>query len=297
MLLNWSLVRGLAVGVGLCLATATVMADANKTVLARFKNGETISQQDLDDFFARRIDMRHASRSAVGVQNALQEMAMNRALVLEGEAIGERRREGRENERFDEVYSLAVYKKLAPECEPPADTVAARRFFDANPQAFRVPPMARLSRVMLPVTEVVDGEGAGNWLMQQAQAISTGTRKFDDVVERASTVYKLEPQGDLGWVTLTEEGRILRALADAKAGDMVGPVREGDFIYFFSIVAKREAQQLAFDDVAASVPNRAVRFCREQGNKQLQDRLFEKYGVALDRDAIQGLFKLAEPRK
>eukprot|EP01036_Dinobryon_divergens_P003617 gene3617-4789_t len=224
--LNWNLVGGVVAGVGLCLAAATAMADDGKTVLVRFKSGETITQQDLDDFFARRIDMRHASRSAPGVQAALREIAMNRALVLEGGVIGERRREGKENDRFDDVYSLAVYKKLAPACEPPADAAAARKFFDANPQAFRVPPMARLSRVMLPANEVVDGESVGNWLMQQAKAISTGARKFDDVVERASTVYKLEPQGDLGWVTLTDEARILRALADAKAGDMVGPVRE-----------------------------------------------------------------------
>ena len=78
---------------------------------------------------------------------------------------------------------------------------------------------------------------------------------------------------------------------------MVGPMREGDFVYFFSIVGKREARQVAWEDVAASVPNRAVRYCREQANKQLQERLFEKYGVALDQTAIRGLFKLAEPKK
>lgn len=288
--LNWNLVRALVAGVGLCFATAAAMADANSAVLVRFKGGETITQQELDDFFARRIDMRHASRSVIGVQTALREMAMNRALVLEGEAMGERRREGKENDRFDEVYSLTVYKKLAPACEPPADTAAARQFFDANPQAFRVPPMVRVSRAMLPASEVVDGEHAGSWLMQQALAIGSGTRKFDDVAERASAVYKLDPQGDLGWVTLTDEARILRALADAKAGDMVGPVREGEFVYLFSVVAKREAQQLAWEDVAASVPNRAVRFCREQSAKQTQDRLFEKYGVVLDQSAIRGLF-------
>lgn len=296
MRLNRNFVRGALAALGFCMVSAA-MAQAEKIVLVTFKNGETITQQDLADFFARRIDMRQASRSSFGVQAALQEIAMGRALVLEGEAMGERRREGKESARFDEVYSLAVYKKLAPACEPPADAAAARQFFDANPQAFRVPPMARVSRVMLPVEEVVDGEKAGAWLMEQAQSVASGKRKFDDVVERANTIYKLDPQGDLGWVTLTDDLSILRALGDAKAGDMVGPVREGNFVYFFSILDKREARQVAWEDVAASVPNRAVRYCREQSNKQLQARLFEKYGVVLDQAAIRDMFKRPDSQK
>jgi hypothetical protein len=288
--LNWKLVRGLVAGVAVCLAATAAISGTNSTVLVRFNGGETITQQDLNDFFVRRIDMRHASRSAIGVQAALREIAMNRALVLEGEAMGERRREGREKDRFDDVYSLAVYKKLAPVCEPPADTAAARKFFDANPQAFRVPPMVRVSRAMLPASESVDGVSAGDWLMQQAQAISTGSRRFDEVAERASSAYKMDPQGDLGWVTLTDDARILRALADAKVGEMVGPVREGDFVYLFSVLGKREVQQLAWEDVAASVPNRAVRYCREQAAKQMQERMFQKYGVVLDQSAISALF-------
>lgn len=288
--LNWKLVRGLVAGVAVCLGATAAISGTNSTVLVRFNGGETITQQDLNDFFVRRIDMRHASRSAIGVQAALREIAMNRALVLEGEAMGERRREGREKDRFDDVYSLAVYKKLAPVCEPPADTAAARKFFDANPQAFRVPPMVRVSRAMLPASESVDGVSAGDWLMQQAQAISTGSRRFDEVAERASSAYKMDPQGDLGWVTLTDDARILRALADAKVGEMVGPVREGDFVYLFSVLGKREVQQLAWEDVAASVPNRAVRYCREQAAKQMQERMFQKYGVVLDQSAISALF-------
>jgi hypothetical protein len=61
-------------------------------------------------------------------------------------------------------------------------------------------------------------------------------------------------------------------------------------VYLFSVLGKREAQQLAWEDVAASVPNRAVRYCREQAAKQTQDRLFEKYGVVLEQSAIRGLF-------
>ena len=291
MQLSRKFARALTAALGMC-AAAAAMADAGaKTdVLVRFVNHEVLTEQDLSDFLDRRIDMRQASRSAWGVKTALRDLALGRALVLEGEALGVPKAGGQEKKRFDEAYSFAVYKKLAPACEPPADTAAARQFFDATPQAFRVPPMERLERIILPVTKTIDGQHAGEWLMQQAQAIGSGTRKFDDVAKHAGEVYTLEPQGDIGWVTLTDEMTLLRALADAKAGDMVGPVHEGNFVYLFSVVAKREAQQLAWSDAAASAPSRMVSYCRQQGNKQLEERMFAKYGVELDDAAIRGLF-------
>jgi len=289
-------VRAIVAAMSVSIATMAVAA-GDKAVLVRFGNGEVLTEQDLSELLSRRVDMRQAGRNMWGVQAALRELALNRALVLEGTALGEPRNSGKESARFDDAYSLAVYKKLSPSCEPPADGAAARQFFDANPQVFSVPPMARLSRIMLPVGISLDGEPAMGWLMQQAQAVGSGGRKFDDVAERAAAVYKLDPQGDLGWVTLTDDVTILRALAAAKAGDMVGPVREGDFAYLFSVVAKRESRQLAWEDVAASAPNRMVRYCREQGSKQLQERLFAKYGVELDQAAIQGLFNRVDAKK
>lgn len=200
-------------------------------------------------------------------------------------------------DRFDDIYSHTIYKKLSPVCAPPADAAATRQFFDANPQAFRVPPMARLSRIMVPVGAVLEGEPVMGWLLQQTQAIGTGARKLEDVAQLAATVHKLDPQGDLGWVTLTDDAMVLRALADAKPGDLVGPVREGDFGYLFYVAEKRESRQLAWDEVAASAPTRAVRYCREQANAQLQDRLFKKYEVVVDNAAIQGLFNRVKAKQ
>ena len=277
---------------GVAMATAALASDGG-AVLARLGNGETLTERDLSAYLERRIDLRQASRNAWGVQTVVREMALSRALALEGEAMGMQRRTGEEAGRFDDVYSHAVFKKMSPSCEPPADAAAARQFFDATPQAFRVPPMARLSRVMLPVSAAVEGEQAMDWLMLQAKVVASGGKTLDDVAERAAEVHKLDPQGDLGWVTLTDDATILRALANAKSGEMVGPVREGDFGYLFLVTAKRESRQLAWDEIAASVPSRAVRFCREQGSAQLQERLFKKYSVELDQAAIQNLFTRA----
>lgn len=274
---------------GLMLSTVVAVAGTSE-VLVRLSDGDTITEQDLSVYLDRRVDLRAAARNISGVETVLREMALERALVREGERLGEPRKEDKKAERFDGAYAYAIFKKLSKACEPPADAAAARRFFDEHPQAFRVPPMARLARIMLPTADKIAGEPAMGWLMLQAEAIARGTRSLEDVAEQAASVYKLDPQGDLGWVTLTDDTTILRALASAKQGDLVGPVRDGDYGYLFSILAKRESRQLAWDEVAVSVPTRAVNFCRHEASEQLQADLFKKYGVELNQAAIKGLF-------
>ena len=275
---------------GLTLAAAAVAADDNEVVLVRFANTEKITAQDLSDYLDRRVDLRSARRNAWGVQTILREMAMTRALGLEGDAMDVPQLAERKSMRFDDIYSNAVFKKLAKTCEPLADAAAARKYFDENPGAFRVPPMARLSRVMLPTTEKVDGVPAADWLMQQAQAIASGKQKMEDAAKRAETVHKFDAQGDIGWVTLTDDVQILRALASAKQGDMVGPVREGDFVYLFTIEAKRESRPLTWDEAAMSVPTRALNLCRQEASDDVREQMFKKYGVQLDESAIKELF-------
>lgn len=276
---------------GLSFAAASAMAaDEADLVLVRLGGKEVISAQDLSDYLDRRIDLRPARRNAWGVETILREMALTRTLGLEGDAMGVPRRTEGDAMRFDDVYGLAMYKKLAPVCEPPADAAAARKYFDEHPKAFRVPPMARLSRIMLPASATVDGEPAMGWLFLRAQAIAGGTEKLEDVAEKAAAVHKLDPQGDLGWVTLTDDVKILRALADAKQGDLVGPVREGDFGYLFFVTSKREGRQLAWDEVATSVPKRALTVCHQEVSEKLRDTMFKKYSVEIDKKAIDELF-------
>ena len=274
---------------GFAFAAMASVAGAAES-LVRLSNGETITEQDLSAYLDRRVDLRAVARNISGAETVLREMTLARTLMLEGERLGEPRSEDKKDERFDDIYAHAVFKKLSKVCEPPTDAVAARKFFDEHPQAFRVPPMARLGRIMLPVSETVAGGPAMGWMFEQAQAISGGTRSFDDAAEQAASVYKLDPQGDLGWVALADDTTILRALASAAQGDLVGPVRDGDFGYLFLLLAKRESRQLAWDEVAISVPTRAVNFCRHEASEQLRSDLFKRYGVELDQDAIKGLF-------
>lgn len=280
---------GVAAAVALALGSFFA-APAAAADLVKFSNGEVITDADFSGYVFRRTDLRSASRNKWGAEKVLREMAMARALVQEGEQLQMPRASEKQGERFDDIYAHAVFKRLSPRCDPPADAAAARKFFDENPKAFQVPPMARLNRVMLPVSEKVEGKPAADWLMGEAKEIAAGSQKFDDVVAQADKVYKLEAQGDLGWVVVPDENAIMRAIAGAKQGDMVGPVRDGDFIYLFSITGKRESRQLAWDEVAVSAPARAVSYSRQEAATKLENDLFAKYGVELDSNAIGALF-------
>lgn len=277
-------------GTPLLALAALFSVSAGAADLVKFAGGEVITSADLSQYLERRVDLRANVRNKWGVEKVLREMALTRALSMEGARLGEPRLPGKEAERFDDGYAFAIFKKLSPSCVPPADGAAARKFYDENPKAFSAPPMARVSRVMLPVTERVGEEDANAWLMKQAQAIASGTTTFDDVVKQADALYRLDPQGDVGWVALVDENTILRTLAASKSGDMVGPVREGDFVYLFSIVDKRDGRQLTWDEVGVSAPARAVAYCRQTGTQKLETDLLAKYGVVMDSAGISKLF-------
>jgi len=264
--------------------------EGKSLVLARLGNGETITEQDFNQYLGRRVDLKPAGRNASGATMVVQEMAMARALALEGQDLGVPRGAGKANERFDDVYALAVYNRISPACEAPKSEAAARDFYDKNPKAFTVPTSVRLGRIMLPVGARVDDEHAGIWLMNQVQPIGAGGQKFEDVAAKAQKAYQLETQGDLGWVGLSDDNQILRALADANQGDMVGPVKDGDFVYLFKINGKRPAQLVPWADASAVAAKRAVSYCREQTRIDVQARLFKKYDVQLDDKAVRGLF-------
>ncbi|QTD47482.1 peptidyl-prolyl cis-trans isomerase [Ottowia testudinis] len=224
-------------------------------------------------------------------------MAVNRALVLEGLRLKEPRAADRAADRFDDVYGNAIYQKLARSCERPVDGAAARRYFDQHADAFKVPPSARLTRIMLPISAKIDDQLAMDWLLTQAQAVSSGKASLHAVVSRVDAVYRLEPQGDIGWATLEGDNLVIRALADAKEGELLGPVREGDFGYLYKVVSKREGRQLTWEEAALSAPSRALAHCRQQANQELSKELFAKYGIQLDEKAIQGLFSSSNDQK
>lgn len=275
----------------LCMTLASAWAQAAPSAkpLARLANGEVVGEQDLSDYLDRRIDLRQIARNAWGVEGTVQEMAMTRVLVLEGERLKLPRRgeDGTPAPRFDDVYGLAVYKKLAPACEPPANEQAARQYYDAHPEAFVLPTQARVERIILPVATEIGGGSAMAWLQDQARAVIQGQRKFGLVAMRAQGEYSLDAQGDLGWITLDGDHTIMRALKTVKAGELLGPVQDDEFVYLFSVLQKRESRQLSWEESKTFAATRAVSYCRQEAQTQMRADLFRRYGVEIDRAAIR----------
>ncbi|MFD1710180.1 peptidyl-prolyl cis-trans isomerase [Ottowia sp. GY511] len=281
---------------GVVLSVCAVHAVAETPPLATLANGETITEADFGAYLNRRVDLKPLVRNFWGAENALREMVMTRMLVLEGQRIKVPVRSSEKAERFDDIYAHAVYQQLAETCVKPSDEVAARRFYDKNPEAFTAPASARLARVMLPASEKVAGSSAMGWLMDQAQEVVKSAKSFEQVAQDAEKIYKMEVQGDLGWVNLTGDLAIMRALAGAKKGEIVGPVRDGDFAYLFLIGDVRPSYLMKWDDVKTSAANRQLSFCREKANKSLSEKLTKQYGAAINTDAIKALFKIPPSR-
>lgn len=273
----------------LYMSLVTAWAEPAKP-LARLDNGEVVSQQDLDDYLGRRMDLRQIARNAWGVEGVVQEMAMTRVLTLEGERLGLPRmaQEGTP-QRFDDIYGLAVYKKQAPACEAPANEQEARQYYDAHPQAFVVPAQARVERIILPAATQMGESSAMAWLQDQARAVIQGKRKFALVALRAKGEYELEAQGDLGWLTLDGDHTLMRALQTVKAGELLGPVQDGDYVYLFSVLQKRESRQLTWEESKSFAATRAVSHCRQEAQNNIRADLFKRYGVEIDRVAIREL--------
>ena len=265
--------------------------------LATLSESEVVTPSDFEAYLARRVDLKPLARNFWGAESALKEMLMTRTLVLEGLRLKEPNRNSEQPERFDDIYGAAVYKKLVATCPSSVDDKSARSFYDKHPEVFTTPATARLARVMLPVADKVDGMPSMAWLMEQAEVVAKGASDFNALASKTAGLYKLEPQGDLGWVNLTGDVTIMRALMAAKSGEMVGPVRDGDFAYLFLLGEKREPRLLKWDEVKTTAAARQVRYCREQANNELREKLFKKYNVSIDENAVKALFKISSPTK
>ncbi|WOO31845.1 peptidylprolyl isomerase [Diaphorobacter limosus] len=281
-----------AIAGSLLLLHSAMAQNAGSDLLASFSNGEKITTADFGAYVERRIDLKPTVRNFAGAKAALEEMAVTRVLTLEGGELHISRAAERKDQKFDDVYAHAVYQKLVPQCQAPKGEEERRAYYDKNPAAFTLPTSVRLSRIILPKDVKIENEAPGLWLFNKVQLLGAGKINFSDIAKEADKVYQIDPQGDLGWVALDGDNRILKALASANDGDLVGPLPEGDFVYLFQINGKRPSAVLPWEQAATFVDSRAVSYCRQQEHNKLRDRLFQKYGVKIIDENIQKMFDL-----
>lgn len=277
--------------VKILISLSVVAGSANsfaEVELAEFSNGEQITVEDMNEYVAKRIDLKGLVHSAFGVESVVKEMAMTRALVLEGQYLKIEAPSGRSITRFDDIYALAVYQKLAKLCVAPESKEERRSYYESNPDAFRVSATARLGRIMLPASATINGRTSNETLLGWAQEISAGSANFQKFAQEAEKYYALDPQGDLGWVTLNDEMPIMRALVASRQGDLVGPVRDGEYLYLFLVAAKHESRQLSFDEVDLEIPLRAISYCRKNEKDKITGQLYKKYNIQLNKANING---------
>lgn len=272
-------------------ASVSENVSTNDPVVIRLGQGEVYRLSDVQAYGRRRVDLLAFLKSQTAFPLVVQEFAMTRALVLEGERLQEPRGEvGPEGDpRLDDAFALAVYRKIAGSCSEPKTEDDARRFYDETPQAFQLPIQMRLSRIVLPAESAMDGFPAEMWLGLQANAAAMGSARFDALVERARRAHPNLRQGDLGWILLEGDQPLIKALATAQAGEMVGPVRDGDYWYLLQVQARREAQLLPWEAVRHQAARRAVQYCRETQRERVKAELFQRYAVQIDDKALRAL--------
>lgn len=281
---------------GAAPAAGAVVArqEAEDPVLVRVGQQEVIRASEVRAYARRRADLRALLNTPTGQALLIEEIAMTRALVLEGE----RRQEPRAGEpapgidpRFDDVYALAVYRKVAGECKAPGSEAEARQYYDAHPQAFQLPAQARIERIILPKDSTLDKFPAEQWLGLQARAVATSNARFEALIKRAADAAPGLRQGDLGWVRLegAEHQPVLGAVQSAGKGGLVGPLVEGDYVYLLQVIDWRDAQVLPWEIVKHQVSTRAVQYCRETQRQTVKRELFGRFGVVIDDKALRAL--------
>ena len=290
MLSNYSMNRWV---VFVLWMTVALYSSADEGVgLAKLGNGEFVTQKDLSDYLDRRVDLRPIARNAWGVEEVVNEMVTTRLLNIEGEKLKiPKNQTGAEN-RFDDIYGLAVYKKLTPVCELPTTEDQAKKFFNEHPEAFVLPVQAKIQRIILPIIAEINGYSAANWMAMQMKSVAQGGGGFLDVAKEAQIYYSIDPQGDLGWIILPDNNDIMLSLKRLNAGDYLGPIQEGEFLYLFHVVEKKEAKKIDWEQAKLFAATRALAYCQNQVKEQLSKELFGKYQVEINRSAIRNIFLL-----
>ena len=155
-----------------------------------------------------------------------------------------------------------------------ADASAARAYFDAHQDEFRVSPRVRARHVQLATREQA---------AEVRAQILAGTPIERLASERSLDATTRTKGGDLGWVA---RGVMVKPFEDAlfalEVGQVSEPVRTSFGYHVIRVEEIDRGRLPAFDDIRDDVRQAMVRRAMEQ----LKAELAKKYGATIDRSAL-----------
>lgn len=261
-------------------------------VVMTIDGSEQITIDQLRRYASRRIDLKALMASTEGWKTIAREYALTRALIREGMQAGINRpplkAEDEADPMFaDDLYALKVFEARTQNCRFENTESALKPYYEANPKAFQLPASVRVERIMLPDRTVIGPLSAHAWLMLQARAVTDGHAQFEKLIERAKEYAPDIYQGDLGWQVIDDRIDLLAALGQANEGNLVGPLREGDYWVLLRVTAKRPAILPPWDAVQHQALAVATQHCKESEHERVINELFQKYRVHIDDEALK----------
>ena len=223
-------------------------------------DGEPITDRDVAEF-GQRTPMLAAYLSAPGgPMRLLQLMIDDRLFLLEGE----RQQIPRPGDGSDQLYLMKLQNELVPGC-PELTEADARAFYQAHLGQFSTPLFLRLRRIGLPIAGG-DEQVVGDRLLEIKASIVSGERDFAEIADALShDDIGRGRGGDIGYMPIdVSQNPVLSLLVDAAPDEIIGPLVEGDVLFLYQVLARREPIVEPFETVRDQVPKVYARVCREQ---------------------------------
>ncbi len=247
---------------------------------------KSYTMTDLRNYLASRpVQRAEASASQEGLRSAVEEMALYQALALEGPQKGIV--PASDQTINSPAYLYAVFTKLIPPCDPISEE-NAKKFFESYRNKFSTPLYVRTTRIFFNENIKIDNQTAENYLVNSAKQISEGNMKFDQLLEKSKNAnFSSDKIGDTGFVAMEGDSGLVKALSNAKIGELVGPIKSNSFVYLFKIIERREPIFLSWEEAKSTAPEKAQAECNNIRLKLNQTALFKKYDVKINYELIE----------
>lgn len=269
--------------VGLTTGSAHAETDSSRVIAS--VNAKTISVDNLLDYAKINPLFSGELGTPDGLVRVLNDMINVRLLNLEGEM----QKISREAKSSDGAYAIVVKSNLMEKCEP-LDEAGSKAFFEAHPEAFSSPAYARVNKIYLKNSDLLDGLTASEFMQAQAKALRSNEVNFEDIVSKVRPKIPADiPLGDIGFMPLVEKHELVEKLSQAGIGDVIEPFERNGYIYLFQVTDRREPVVANWKDAQKIAQEVAYRECNREHFYTLRKLMESHFPVVIYEDNIRNL--------